>query len=572
LKLKPAFAAVAFAMLLAGSASNAAGDGDSAYAHLRDAYAKGDASGAADAYSDHAVYGELYLDTVPVLRVGRSAIHEGFAGLFAQFGLASPSNPVDLNFRITSRQKTSDGLADAGFYRLTVGKGSRAQRYYGAFATQIEGRKFVSDSSAAAGIDQFEGAAGPLLFGNGDEMLAGEYYDRHVGLYSDGKCNLVVTRSAWRLFALDECTGQWRGLARLSGLEWTAGKTVLDSQIVGKYRFDLGKSLTISHDGADTVYTKQTAFETRHVGFGTSPRLAGTLYLPLGEQRPRPAIVLAHGSGEQDRHGYASIIALMAQRLARAGMVVLTYDKRGVVESEGDWASARFDELAADASAGLAYVRTLPEVDRARTGFGGSSQAGWVVAKAIEKGADPAFTLLVGAAGSALTVAEQNIYNTEVRMQCEGFSASDVKLATDQQRAFFATRRDPSKALDLTQKSAAAAKRPAVRDWLIPATVAAGGEPQWYDILSADFDPLPVWREYRGVAYFLFSEMDDSTPSSLAVLRLKPVRSAQVKTLGAAHHIGLSAKSRCDGEIGPLTKFHPEFFRTLDAWAASPAR
>ncbi len=572
MKFGPAFAAITFVMLLAGSASNAASDSDAAYAQLRDAYVKGDATSAADAYSEHAVYAELYPDTVPVLRTGKPAIREGFAGLFAQFGSASPSNPVDLNFRFTSRQKTSDGLADAGFYRLTVGKGSGAQRYYGAFATQIEGRKFVSDSSTAAGIDHFEGAAGPLLFGNGDEMLAGKYYDRHVGLYSDGTCDLVVTRSAWRLFALDECTGEWRGLARLSGLEWTAGKTVFDAQIVGKYRFDLGKSLIVSKDGADTFYAKQQAFETRHVGFGTSPRLAGTLYLPLGEQRLRPAIVLAHGSGEQDRHGYASIIALMAQRLVRAGMVVLTYDKRGVVESEGDWASAGFDELAADASAGLAYVRTLPEVDRARTGLGGSSQAGWVVAKAIEKGADPAFTMLVGAAGSALTVEEQNIYNTDVRMRCAGISASEVTLATDQQRAFFAARRDPSKAANLARTSSEAAKRPALRDWLFPATVAAGGEPQWYDILSADFDPLPVWRGYRGKAYFLFSEMDDLTPSPLAVSRLKSSRSAQVKTLGAAHHIGLSAKSRCDGEIGPLVEFHPEFFKTLDAWAASAAR
>jgi hypothetical protein len=214
----------------------------------------------------------------------------------------------------------------------------------------------------------------------------------------------------------------------------------------------------------------------------------------------------------------------------------------------------------------------LPEVDSARTGFGGSSQAGWVVAKAIEKGATPAFTMLVGAAGSALNVEEQNIYNTEVRMRCAGIPTSDVKLATDQQRAFFAARRDSSKAAHLTRISTEAAKRPGLRDWLFPATVTTGGEPQWYDILSADFDPLPVWRGYRGKAYFLFSEMDDSTPTPLAVSRLQSVRSAQVKTISAAHHIGLSAKSRCDGEIGSLSGFHPEFFKTLNAWAASAAR
>lgn len=572
MKFTPTLAAIAFAMLLAGSASSATGDADAAYSQLRDAYAKGDANVAADAYSEDAAYAELYPDTVPVLRKGKTAIRNGFGDLFAQLGPASPSNPVDLNFRFTSRQNTVGGASDVGLYRLIVGKGSSAQRYYGAFATQIATGKFVSDSSTAATIEQFEGATGPVLFAGDNEILDGKYYDRHVGLYSDGTCNLVVTRSSWRLFALDECTGQWRGLNRLSGLEWTAGKTILDTNVVGRYRFDLGNAVTLSKTGTDKVYTKQNAFETRNVSFGTSPKLAGTLYLPESDSRQRAAVVFAHGSGEQDRHGYASIISLMAQRLARAGMVVLTYDKRGVVESEGDWRSAGFEQLASDAAAGLAFLRGRPDVDAARTGFGGSSQAGWVVAKAIEKGAEPAFTMLVGAAGSALTVEEQNIYNTDVRMRCAGISASDVKLATDQQRAFFAARRDKSKALNLARISAEAVKRPVLADWLFPATVDTGGEPQWYDILSSDFDPLPVWQSYRGTAYFMFSQMDDSTPTPLAVSRIKTARSAKVKTLDSAHHIGLSAKSRCDGEIGSLTGFHSEFFQTLDAWAASVSR
>ncbi len=393
--------------------------------------------------------------------------------------------------------------------------------------------------------------------------------DQLAGLYSDGRCNLIITRSVVRLFALDECTGQWRGLEKQSELDWTAGATVLDRQVLGKYKFQSGQSVTITQSAQARIFGKQSAFETREARFGTSPQLAGTIYLPANRSKPRPAIVIAHGSGEQDRNGYASIIALMAQRFARSGMVVLTYDKRGVGQSEGNWASAGFDELAADARAGLAFVRTLPEVDPANAGFGGSSQAGWVVAKAIEKGADPAFTMLVGAAGSALTVEEQNVYNTEVRMRCAGISGPDVKLGIDQQRAFFAARRDPAKAVELVRISAAAAKRPALNDWLFPATVEASGEPQWYDILSSDFDPLPVWQSYKGRAYFLFSEMDDSTPSPLAVSRLKTVRGAQVKTLAGAHHIGLAVKDKCDGDIGPLAAFHPEFFRTLDAWATS---
>jgi dienelactone hydrolase len=569
LKTTATLAAFIGMVLLAGAASTAASEEDRAYLQLRDAYAQSDPEKAAAAYTDQATYTELYPNTAPVLRVGKIAIRDGFAGIFDQFGPASPSNPIDLNFRLVSRQKTTGGHVDVGYYRLIVGRGSRTHRYYGAFGTQIEAGRFVSDSSTSASIEQFESAAGPMLLANEEETLDGAYYDRHVGLYSDGECNLVITRSVRRLFSLNECTGEWRGLERLSGLEWTAGKTVLDSQVVSKYRFDPGATVTVTHKGAEQVFTKLTKFKTQNVYFGKSPTLAGTLYLPLGQAKPRPAIVIAHGSGEQDRQGYASIIALMAQRFARAGMAVLTYDKRGVAESDGDFTSAGFDQLAADASAGLVYLRSLPQVDAARTGFGGSSQAGWVVAKAIEKGADPAFTMLVGAAGAALTVEEQNIYNTEVRMRCAGIAVSDVKLATDQQQAFFAARRDPRKAADLVRISAVATKRAVLTDWIFPATVAASGEPQWYDILASDFDPLPVWRAYRGKPYFIFSEMDDSTPTPLAVSRLKSVGRAKIKTLRAAHHIGLATKTKCDGEIGPLTSFHPAFFQTLDSWAAS---
>ncbi len=46
--------------------------------------------------------------------------------------------------------------------------------------------------------------------------------------------------------------------------------------------------------------------------------LAGDLYLPGGARGRRPAVVLILGSGPQDRHGYASIIELMARRFADA--------------------------------------------------------------------------------------------------------------------------------------------------------------------------------------------------------------------------------------------------------------
>ena len=94
--------------------------------------------------------------------------------------------------------------------------------------------------------------------------------------------------------------------------------------------------------GAPAVQAKKAHFyREEFVSFRNGPvTLSGTLLLP--ESRgPHPAIVLAHGSGAQDRNGYLANIRFMADHLARHGIAVLTFDKRGSGRSTGDWASAR---------------------------------------------------------------------------------------------------------------------------------------------------------------------------------------------------------------------------------------
>jgi pimeloyl-ACP methyl ester carboxylesterase len=558
---------LAGSLALSGTAIHGQGTQDDPYLTLRQAYAQGDPAKAASAYASEATYSEHYPGTTPIIRLGQPEIEQGFAKLFEQLGKPSAEYPITINFRFASRKASGNSSADTGFYRLTVGKGAAAQSYFGAFSTFVRGGQFVADTSSSATIEEFEGAAGPVAYAPDDEELAAAYYDRHIGTYSDGRCAVVVTRSAWRLFAYYECSGEWRGLNRVSGLQWTAGDTVIDPAGTISYTFDLtdGGKLKI---GAATsrILTRQSAFKLEAVTFGDEPKLAGTLYIPENQTEKRPAVVMLHGSGPQDRNGYASIIALMAQRLARSGVVVLAFDKRGVGNSDGRWDSAGFGELAADAQAAMRYLATRPEVDPNRIGLAGSSQAGWVAAKAIADGAKPAFTMLVGAAGSALTVEEQNIYNSEILMQCAGLKPNEIRLALDQQKAFFAARRDPEKASVLASTSQRAQKLPALRDWLFPATPAPTAEPRWYDVLDTRFDPLPVWAAYPGKAYFLFGSQDDSTPTSLATKRLKSMAAAKVAVLNDAQHLGLKANSLCTN-IETRQAFHPDFFSTLDRWA-----
>ena len=106
------------------------------------------------------------------------------------------------------------------------------------------------------------------------------------------------------------------------------------------------------------IVAQSTDFRTEDVTFTSAGiTLAGTLFTP---KHPVAAVVLVHGSGQEKR------MLGIATRLASRGLVVLTYDKRGVGKSGGVYAgpevgtnnvdATNLDLLATDASAAVILV------------------------------------------------------------------------------------------------------------------------------------------------------------------------------------------------------------------------
>lgn len=556
-----------FALLLS-LASQAASPPDP-FATLREAYARRDAALATSAYDENAEVLYRY-EGVPVERHrGGSAIRSSFASLFS--GL-DPSEALDLNFRITERT----GQTSRGFYRLRIG---RKTSVYGRFAamTGPDGR-FSFDESSSASRDDFEEAAGPVIFATETEDLDRKYYVGMAGRYrlADG-CFLVVTRSIARLFVRNSCTQQWRGLTRVSGREWTAGKRVLDPVVVSRYRFAAGvdgvsPSLSVTDSNGEAITAvRADSYRTEEVMFHSrdGTQLGGTLYLPVSFGARAAATVMVHGSGPQDRDGYASIIAVMADALAAEGRAVMVYDKRGNGASGGDGDRAGFDLLAEDAMAAMQFLHSRPEIDAARIGLAGSSQAGWVAARAIDLGAQPRDVLLLGAAGAAIAVRDQNLYNTDVQMRCAGLSDRSRQLALAQQTAFFNYLAQPTTAASLDRITARAQSQSGLTDWLFPPSSAVDRtDGSWFNVLSVDFDPLPTWRRYAGRAVMVFGTMDDATPTAFAVRRLRGTK-AKVRILSAAQHLGLATSDLCKAGLQDVDQFQPELFTALNDFAQS---
>lgn len=153
---------------------------------------------------------------------------------------------------------------------------------------------------------------------------------------------------------------------------------------------------------ADAPYTAEDVVVTSSAGL----RFSGTLTIPKGRATGRaPAVVTITGSGPEDRDeestalkGYRPFREL-ADTLGRRGIAVLRLDDRGVNGSDRGPTSATSRDFSDDIRAGIAYLRTRPEIDGDRVALVGHSEGG-IIAPMIAA-TDPRLKAIVLLAGTA---------------------------------------------------------------------------------------------------------------------------------------------------------------------------
>jgi pimeloyl-ACP methyl ester carboxylesterase len=400
-----------------------------------------------------------------------------------------------------------------------------------------------------------------------------EIYNKWLGDYVTPDNQLIaITRSQRRLYAYFENSQVFRGLNKVNDTTFSSGKTVVSQDTEAIFQFS-NTHLIIQEKNKTTIYAfKKDLCLTRNVSFFNKKqvKLSGTLFLP--NEPNGKAVVLVHGSGEQDRNGYASIIRLLADVFARQGIVVLTYDKQGIGNSEGNWASMSFKDLADDALSGITFLKKRHDIDVQKIGLAGSSQAGWVIAKAIEQSQkDIDFTLLIGAAGSGISVIDQNLYNTEMQMTCLGsFSKQQIDQALLQQWYFLKYVSTSKYGAEYDKITAKISQDTLIRDWLFPLTkdIDLKNRSQWFTALELAFDPLPIWGNFDRPSLMLFSEFDDATPTEKVIVKIKGLKNPKIKTvvIPKAQHIGLETDNICKAEVVDMKNFNPQFFIELINW------
>jgi pimeloyl-ACP methyl ester carboxylesterase len=144
--------------------------------------------------------------------------------------------------------------------------------------------------------------------------------------------------------------------------------------------------------------------------------LAGTLHLPVGPG-PFPAVIMIHGSGNADRDSGGFFVPIR-DRFVADGLAVLSWDKPGNGESEGNWRLQTIPGRADEALAGFAWLQTQDEIDPDRIALWGHSQGGWVGPIAASR--EPAVAALVIHSGTGLTPWQQDYYGMEHVLRSTG--------------------------------------------------------------------------------------------------------------------------------------------------------
>lgn len=527
----------------------------------------------------------LYVDKAEVLNLydadnsnsmkGQSEVKKYYANFFQSF--KTNNQKLLLTFKVIDRKKVGDNILDNGFYRLEIITLNKPSFFsYGKFSTVLELQdktwKFKTDATTNTDFIEYENALSKTI-PKREELLYPQFYDELLGDYVTERNQLIVIgRSQIKLFAYFENTNEYRGLNKINATTWTAGSTIKSNEVRQTFKFKTGKIEIYENEKLIATATKKQFYKNENVAYTNSKgiKLGGTVFIP--KKSNGKAIVLTHGSGPQDRNGYASIIRLLADIFARDGVTVLTYDKQGVGQSEGNSEYESFADLAQDALAGIDFLKTRKDLALSKIGLGGSSQAGWIIAKAIDQSSNKVdFALTIGAAGSGISVIEQNIYNTEVSMKCSGtFSETQIAKAITQQKYFFDYLTNQSNAKKLDEFTSSIEKDTLIRDWLFPTSnqIDLTNRNQWFTVLEINFNPLPIWKDYNKPVLMTFSEFDDSTPTSIVKSKIDNLKKKNIQTLlfTKAQHIAIETNSVCKSDISDLTKFHKYFFAKMKIW------
>jgi len=313
-------------------------------------------------------------------------------------------------------------------------------------------------------------------------------------------------------------------------------------------------------------------YATRRVHFMSGDtELGGTVYLPDAMPHTLPGVVILQGSSANLRHEYR----FFADRFARAGFAVMTFDKRGHGESEGDYGAATYDELARDAGAALAKLRAEPDVVPSRVGLWGMSQGAMLAPMVAAHAESLAFVVAVSPPG--VSTGECSAYQDSVRVRDAGFGVAQAESAAALDRSILAWLRTRAHRRPLDEELARLEPSPWRRASSIPHRLPHAPALEGWYWRGRTLDPLPAWRALRVPALVVFGAADELLPAAPSAANIESAlrdggdADHAVKSFPSANHV-LRTLPLVAGGAWDWPRAAPGFLGAVDEWMRAHAQ
>lgn len=285
--------------------------------------------------------------------------------------------------------------------------------------------------------------------------------------------------------------------------------------------------------------------------------LAGTLYTPA-QAGPHPVVIFIHGSGDDSREQYR----FYADLLARKGIAVLIYDKRGVGDSGGNWKTSPFSVLADDALAGIHFLKSQAAIDGSRIGAWGGSEGAIIAPWIASRSADVRFVIMQSAVG--VTFAEQNVYQNERLIRAVTNAEEDVA----QGLATVTLMHDYARTGTGWQAYADAKDAIRQKPWAsaLGGTIASDNWWwRWYRT-KMDYDPIPMLEQVRVPVLAVWGDNDVLVPVAKSRAAI-----AQAFTRAGNRDVTFQVFARADHSLQTESWLHgrrpdPDYIDLLTDW------
>ncbi|MBW8733040.1 MAG: alpha/beta fold hydrolase, partial [Asticcacaulis sp.] len=277
------------------------------------------------------------------------------------------------------------------------------------------------------------------------------------------------------------------------------------------------------------------------------------------------------------------IFLVLADHLARQGIAVLRYDKRGIGQSTGDFANdyvyahATGDDFTADASAAAAWLRAQSGIDPRRVGLVGHSEGG-LIAPAVAV-ADPKVAFVVLMAGPGLPGDQLLLKQQALISKASGLPDSTIaENVAVSGRVFSAVKSAPGEAEAVA--AATAVLDPEVARGTLTreradASIKQATTPWMRAFLASD--PVPVLQKVRVPVLAINGALDLQVPPAEDLAAIKAAltndKDVTVIELPGLNHLFQEAKTGSPAEYPVIEQtVSPLALKTVGDWISARVR